>query len=217
MILNVYKEKNWTSFDVVAKVRSMLGKKTKVGHAGTLDPLAEGVLIVLTDNDTKKQNNFMSMDKEYLAEISFGASSTTFDLEGEITYLNIPEDMDILSEFKGIMKKYLGEIDQTVPYYSAVKVKGKKLYELARKNKPVDKLPKKKVKINSIEILDFYTKDNLPTVKLLINCSKGTYIRSLANDIGEDLGVGGILVNLVRTKVGIYTAEESVKISELKF
>lgn len=222
MILNVYKEKNWTSFDVVAKIRGILrsvredGKKVKVGHAGTLDPLATGVLIVLTDGDTKKQDDFLNKDKTYVAEISFGAESETYDLEAELKFNKIPKDLDIKTKLKGLLPKYTGSIDQQVPKYSAVKVSGERLYKQARKNKPISKLPVKKVKINEIKLLDYYIKNDLPTVTLEINCSKGTYIRSLAHDLGNDLGIGGVLIALLRTKVGDYILEDSRSITEIQ-
>ena len=230
MILNIYKEKDWTSFDVVAKVRWMLNaslnpnvpnklrRKRKVGHAGTLDPLAEGVLIVLTDQDTKKQDELMATDKEYECEISFGAISATYDLEAELEMQTIPKDLDIKTELEKLLPNYIGEIDQTVPYYSAVKVDGRALYKRARSGKEVDPspLPTKKVTIHDIKMLDFYEKRDLPTARLKVVCSKGTYIRSLANDLGKDLGIGGVLVDLVRTRVGDFKVEDSVKIKDLK-
>jgi len=216
--LNVYKEKDWTSFDVVAKIRGLLGgRKRKVGHAGTLDPLAEGVLIILTDGDTKKQQDFMRLEKEYVCEISFGAASPTYDLEGPLSYKDIPRDLDIERELEILLPKYIGEIEQRVPPYSAVKVQGKPLYKKARAGQLVEgELPFKKVTIFNIEKLGYYQKNNLPTVNLKISCSKGTYIRSLAHDLGEDLGVGGVLVSLVRTKIGDYTVEAAKKVTELE-
>lgn len=221
MVINIYKEKDWTSFDVVAKVRGILKKKSgckvKVGHAGTLDPLAEGVLLILTDEDTKRQPEFMAMEKEYECEISFGAISPTYDLEGELTYFDIPEDLDVEKELEKLFPKYTGDIEQKVPPYSAVKVGGKPLYKKARQGKiSTDQLPRKKITIRNIEKLDFYLKNKLPTVKLHINCGKGTYIRSLAHDLGEELGIGGVLIELTRTKVGKYTSREAIKISALE-
>jgi len=217
--LNVYKEKDWTSFDVVAKIRGLLGggRKRKVGHAGTLDPLAEGVLIILTDEDTKKQQEFMELEKEYVCEISFGATSPTYDLEGPLSYKDIPRDLDIEKELETLLSKYMGELEQRVPPYSAVKVQGKPLYKKAREGQLVEsELPFKKVTVYNIEKLGFYQKDNLPTINLKINCSRGTYIRSLAHDLGEDLGVGGVLSSLVRTRVGDYTVETAKKVNELE-
>jgi len=217
--LNVYKEKGWTSFDVVAKIRGLLGggRKRKVGHAGTLDPLAEGVLIVLTDEDTKKQQGFMELEKEYMCEISFGVTSPTYDLERELTYCSVPKDLDVEKELDNILPRYLGEIQQRVPPYSAVKVQGKPLYKKARAGKvTTDQLPLKKITIYNLQKDGFYQKNNLPTVKLKINCSKGTYIRSLAHDLGKDLGVGGILVSLIRAKIGDFHVEDAEKIPDLE-
>lgn len=220
MVLNIFKEKGWTSFDVVAKVKSILKKKNsrvKVGHAGTLDPLAKGVLIVLTDEDTKRQSEFMRLKKEYVAEISFGVTSPTYDLEGELTYHTISDKTGLKTKLERALIKYQGEIKQRVPPYSAVKKDGKRLYKEARKGRIEEKdLPVRKVSINNLELIDFYEKDNLPTANLKITCGKGTYIRSLAHDLGEDLETGAVLVNLVRTKVGSYKAEDSIRTSELE-
>lgn len=219
MILNIYKERDWTSFDIVAKVRGIL-KTKKVGHAGTLDPLAEGVLIVLTDKDTKKQSEFMEMRKEYKAVIAFGATSLTYDLEGDLAFNNLPDDFSLETQLEKILPDFIGRIQQTVPAFSAVKVKGQPLYKSARKGKvDLDNLPTKEVTIYSLAIQS-YSKQKieghlLPTVEIVCECSKGTYIRSLAHDLGKRLGVGAVLAHLIRTKVGNYTAEDSKKISEL--
>ena len=219
MILNVYKEKNWTSFDVVAKVRSMLGGKRKVGHAGTLDPLAEGVLIVLTDEDTKKQKEFMNMEKVYVAKIAFGITTPMYDLE---VLPDVSEMQISLKEVNKILEKmlpkYIGEITQKVPAYSAVKVKGKTLYKEARKGRLSDiKLPVKRITIYKIEVLGGVTEEietkeeklKFPVVKMKVRCSSGSYIRSLAHDLGEELGCGAVLVSLLRTKVGDFVVGKS--------
>jgi len=212
MILNIFKEKNWTSFDVVAKVRGILGEK-KVGHAGTLDPLAEGVLIVLTGKDTKKQSEFMGMEKEYVAEFGLGLDSKTYDLEV------LPHTVDSNINFEEKLKKYVGRIKQKVPPYSALKVKGKTLYKEARKgNIDETKLPVKEITIHRIDILDKYEVELetdlgfkvVSIVKAKIVCSSGTYIRSLAHDLDS------VLVSLVRTRIGDYKVEDSVRVSELK-
>lgn len=225
MILNVYKEKGWTSFDVVAKVRSMLGRKRKVGHTGTLDPLAEGVLIVLTDEDTKRQDEFMTMEKEYVAKIAFGITTPTYDLE---VLPNVSEMQISLKEVKEILEKilpkYIGEITQKVPAYSAVKVKGKTLYKEARKGKLGDiKLPVKRITIHEVEVLgsgeeEIETvggKRKFPVIKMKVRCSSGSYIRSLAHDLGEELGCGAVLVSLLRTRVGDFVVGKSRKVSDL--
>jgi tRNA pseudouridine55 synthase len=224
MILNIYKPKDWTSFDVVAKLRGILGTK-KIGHAGTLDPLAEGVLLILTDQDTKKQQELMSEDKEYLATIAFGAESETYDLEK--TPKLIKDNLDtkeIEFELLKILPNYIGEIDQQVPAYSAVKVKGKPLYKQARQgNFAATDLPTKKVTIYGIEIEDTSSEELetpsgaawLPTITLTITCGCGTYIRSLAHDLGKDLKTGAILTNLIRTRVGDYKVEDAKTLESL--
>jgi tRNA pseudouridine55 synthase len=227
MILNVYKEKGWTSFDVVAKIRGMLGKKRKVGHAGTLDPLAEGVLIVLTDEDTKKQNEFMNLKKEYEAKIAFGITTPTYDLEVLPNVSDKQLGLENIRELlKDLLPKYIGEIDQKVPSFSAVKVEGKRLYKQARSGDiDEDKLPVKRVTIYDIRILNYgnesiETKDGIkefPIITIKVECSSGTYIRSLAHDLGKDLGIEGVLSNLVRTGIGDFKITESKKITELKF
>ncbi|MFC1625109.1 tRNA pseudouridine(55) synthase TruB [Patescibacteria group bacterium] len=212
MILNIFKEKNWTSFDVVAKVRGILGEK-KVGHAGTLDPLAEGVLIVLTGKDTKRQSEYMSMEKEYIAEFGLGLDSDTYDLEV------LPGVIDTGIDFEKEIEKYVGKIKQKVPPYSAVKVKGKRLYKEARKgNIDESALPVKEITIHSINILGSYKKDTettsgikkIPVFKVKIVCGSGTYIRSLAHNLDS------VLISLVRTRVGEFKIEDSVKVSDLK-
>ncbi len=225
MVFNVYKEKGWTSFDVVAKVRSILGRKRKVGHAGTLDPLAEGVLIVLTDEDTKRQDEFMTMEKEYIAKIAFGITTPMYDLE---VLPNVSETQVSLKEVKKILEKilpkYIGEIAQKVPAYSAVKVKGKTLYKEARKGKLSDiKLPVKRITIYEIEVLgsgeeEIETKEEkrkFPVIKMKVRCSSGSYIRSLAHDLGEELGCGAVLISLLRTRVGAFIVGTPRKVSDL--
>lgn len=224
MILSVYKEKGWTSFDVVAKIRGMLGKNRKVGHAGTLDPLAEGVLVVLTDEDTKKQRDFMNMEKEYVAKIAFGITTPMYDLE---VLPNVSEMQISLKEVNKILEKilpkYIGEIEQKVPTYSAVKVKGKTLYKEARKGKLSDiKLPVKRITIYEIEVLgsgmeEIVTKDGkrkFPVIEMKVRCSSGSYIRSLAHDLGEELSCGAVLVSLLRTRVGDFVVGKSRKVSD---
>jgi tRNA pseudouridine55 synthase len=227
MILNVYKEKNWTSFDVVAKVRVMLGKKRKVGHAGTLDPLAKGVLVVLTDEDTKKQDKFMKLKKEYIADISFGITTPTYDLEilPEVNKTQISLE-DLKEKIPAILKHFEGEIDQKVPPYSAAKVGGKTLYKEARKGKiNIEELPVKRITIHKTDILEIRNEESdtiegkkeFPAIKISVSCSSGTYIRSLAHDLGEKIGCGAVMINLLRTGVGDYRVEDSKKITELSF
>lgn len=228
MILNINKPKNWTSFDVVAKVRSDLRvnrgiKNIKVGHAGTLDPLAEGVLLVLTDKDTKKQSEFMQLPKEYLAKVAFGASSASYDLETPLNFAPEAPSLEKLREqLPAALKIFIGEIEQTVPPYSAVKVNGKRLYREARKRELAkSELPVKRITIYSIEMISIVEEKIsdyeilLPVLTCLVTCSSGTYIRSLAHDLGEQLDTTGVLVALTRTKVGDYTLEDSIPIAEV--
>jgi tRNA pseudouridine55 synthase len=233
MILNINKPKDWTSFDAVAKIRGILRsrrgvRKIKIGHAGTLDPLATGVLIVLTDKDTKRQPEFMQMKKEYVAKIAFGATSKTYDLEGRLVLandytINSQTLAELTAKLDVILPKYIGEIAQTVPPYSAVKVNGKRLYKQARADKVApEALPVKKVHIYGIDVLSFevtkFTQSDLtcslPALTCKISCGKGTYIRSLAHDLGKELGVGGVLIDLVRTKVGVYAIETAQELSQ---
>lgn len=226
MILNVYKEKGWTSFDVVAKVRRLLGKERKVGHTGTLDPLAEGVLVVLTDEDTRRQNEFMNLRKEYKAVIAFGLATPSYDLEFLPVVSNEQLSLDeVLRLLKDTLPKYIGELNQVVPSYSAVKVNGKRLYKEARKGNINKKdLPVKRVSIYDLHILNSSNEKiktnegiiNFPAVTIKIVCSSGTYVRSLANDLGEELKVKAVLVSLIRTKVGNFNVSDSKKITELK-
>lgn len=218
VILNVYKEINWTSHDVVAKLRSVLGTK-KIGHAGTLDPLAEGVLIVLTDKDTKSQEKYMGMEKEYLAEIAFGAKSPTYDLEGDLSIGKRREKSAILkAKLESVLFKYGGKFEQKVSPFSAVKVGGEKLYEKARKGE-IRKLPAREVEVKEIKLELFEEKEIqgnfLPVATLKIVCSKGFYVRSLAHDLGEELKVGGVLTKLIRTRVGDYRVEDAKRINEI--
>ena len=207
MILNIYKQKGWTSFDVVAKLKGILGTK-KIGHAGTLDPLAEGVLIILTHKDTKKQNEHMHTKKEYIADIALGLDSDSYDLETLLRESIVPTDVEDLP-------KYIGFIIQTVPPYSAIKVSGRRLYKSARSgNINKESLPSREVEIFELEKLEEYKKNfgkfkNITVIKLKIVCSSGFYVRSFAHDIG------GVLVSLIRTKVGNFDAKDAVIIDNV--
>ncbi len=216
MILNIYKPKGLTSFDVVAKVRKGLNIK-KVGHAGTLDPLAEGVLIVLTDKDTKKQDELMGQEKEYIADIAFGATTPSYDLETKLEYSDGQIELDELKErLQEILPTFIGKIKQKVPAYSAVKVKGKRLYKDARAGK-VDKkiLPVREVYIRDINIQEVFFNNelNLPSAKIKITTGSGFYVRSFAHDLGEIVSTGAVLTGLLRSRVGSFTSEESKDIS----
>jgi len=221
MILNVYKPKNWTSFDVVAKIRGVL-KVKKAGHAGTLDPLAEGVLIVLTGEDTKRQAEFMKLEKEYVAKIAFGAESPTYDLEVAPTLVAKTLPVEVYKKLEEILSDFVGEIDQVVPSYSAKKIEGKEMYKMARKGAEVP-VVKKRVAIKSIEIVEngICTIETnaglmeLPCSTMKIRCSSGTYVRSLAHELGRKIGTGGVLVSLLRSAVGDCRVENSIKIEDL--
>jgi tRNA pseudouridine55 synthase len=224
VILNIYKEKNWTSFDVVAKIRVGLGKKRKVGHAGTLDPLAEGVLIVLTDEDTKKQSEFMSLEKEYMTKIAFGVTTPMYDMEvlPDVSKIQLSLE-EVRGKLKEILSKYIGEIDQKVPGYSAVKVGGKTLYKEARKGRISEVIiPVKRIKIHDIRVLGSkvegvqttHGKLDFPVIELRVRCSSGTYIRSLAHDLGVEIGCGAVMTKLVRTRIGDFVIEESMTVSD---
>jgi tRNA pseudouridine55 synthase len=225
MIINVYKPRGWTSNDVVQKIKHSCGLK-KVGHAGTLDPLAEGVLVVLTDADTKRQSEFMALRKEYLVKAVFGYSSDSYDL-GTTVYVSGKGLADTLTReaLSTKLVNYIGKIHQQVPAYSAVHIDGQRLYKLARGDlSPADlPLPYKEVEIFDINVCSFKNneqlnypelngneKDVFTTAELLVKCGKGTYIRSLVRDIGKDLVCGAVVVSLLRTCVGQYTSRDSV-------
>lgn len=200
-VLYFDKPLTWTSFNLVSRVRYHLSrklgvKKLKVGHAGTLDPLATGVMIVCTGKATKRIEEFQYHTKEYVATIQLGATTPSYDLEKEIdaTYPteHITEEMVVET-----LKKFVGEIWQVPPAFSACKVDGTRAYDLARKGKEVELKPKLLV-IDEIELLEC----NLPEIKVRVVCSKGTYIRALARDIGEALNSGAHLTGLIRTRIG---------------
>lgn len=205
IVLN--KEKGCTSFDLVNRIGKLFGIK-KVGHTGTLDPLAEGVLIVCIGKATKIVELLTAEDKEYIAGVKLGIKTDTYDIEGTVLENKIiPDNINIKEVVESYKKTYL----QEVPIYSAVKVNGKKLYEYARSNKKVE-LPKKEVTIKEIELLE--EKDNLFVFKTLV--TKGCYIRSLINDIGNDLGCGATMTSLIRTKQGAVNIESAFSISDIE-
>lgn len=203
--LNVYKPVGMTSHDVVAVLRQIT-KIKQIGHTGTLDPFAEGVLPICIGKATRLIE-YLQDDKEYLATVQFGASTNTFDLDGEKTSVSAQKvtKEDIIEG----LKSFEGEISQLPPIFSAIKVKGKKLYEYARKGEEVEIQPRKVV-IENIELKSF--DENLQQAQILIKCSKGTYIRSIANDLGQNLGCGGYLIKLVRTQAGAFRVENSVQL-----
>lgn len=206
-ILLVDKPAGWTSFDVVAKVRGQIraeyrarGEKPtkrqqKVGHAGTLDPFATGLLIILLGDATKKAGEFLKLDKVYEATIYLGATSTTGDPEGELT--PVSDRQPTKDEVQAAVRQFVGEIQQRPPAYSAIKIDGQRAYKLARKGKEVE-MPLRTVMIHSLEILDY----TYPELKIRTHVGSGTYIRTLAKDIGAALGTGAYCRQLRRTRVG---------------
>lgn len=206
--LNVYKPVGMTSHDVVSKLRKLTNIK-QIGHTGTLDPFAEGVLPVCIGKATRLIE-YLDDDKEYLASVQFGTSTTTYDIEGEVTFTS---DKKITAEnIKNSLKDFEGEILQYPPIYSAIKVKGKKLYEYARSGQEV-KIDLRKVTIENIELKSF--DEEHQQAEILIKCSKGTYIRSIAHDLGQKLECGAHLIKLVRTQAGKFKVENSVKLEEI--
>lgn len=208
-IINVYKEKGFTSHDVVAKLRGIAGQR-KMGHTGTLDPDAEGVLPVCLGRATKVCELLTDKDKTYRAVLLLGKTTDTEDTTGEVLTETSTDHLTEEQVREAIMS-FVGEIEQIPPMYSAVKIEGKKLYELAREGKTVER-KSRKVCIHSIEI----TEMDLPRIEIEVRCSKGTYIRTLCSDIGAKLGVGGCMDSLLRTKVSIFELANSKKLSELQ-
>ena len=206
-IINVYKEKGFTSFDVVAKLRGILRTK-KIGHTGTLDPDAEGVLPVCIGRATKVCDILTDKDKVYEAVMLLGVETDTQDTSGAVLSEKQVEVSE--EEVKKAILSFVGDYAQVPPMYSALKVNGKKLYELAREGKSVERKARN-VQIFSIEILEV----NLPRVRMSVHCSKGTYIRTLCHDIGTMLGCGGCMENLLRTKVGVFELKDTLKLSEI--
>ena len=207
-VLLIDKPLQWTSFDVIRKIRNTI-KIKKVGHAGTLDPLATGLLIVCTGKFTKKINEYMAQEKEYAGTITLGAVTPTYDLESEpVNFMSLDEiSEDLIRE---TTKQFTGGILQTPPIHSAIKQKGKPVYLLASKGIDVILEPRK-ITISAFNII----KINLPVVEFKIVCSTGTYIRSLANDFGRILGTGAYLSSLRRTRIGNFLAETAL--SPLQF
>ena len=206
-VIVINKEKGLTSFDLVNKISKLFGLK-KVGHTGTLDPLAEGVLIVCIGQATKIVELLTAEDKEYIAGVKLGIKTDTYDIEG-----NVLEEKEMLEniDIREVLNRYKKTYLQEVPIYSAVKVKGKKLYEYARNNKKVE-LPKKEVTIKEIELLN----ENNDTFTFKTLVTKGCYIRSLINDIGNDIGCGAIMTSLTRTKQGKITIDEAYSIDDIE-
>lgn len=202
-VLLIDKPKTWSSFDVVKKVRNMTRVK-KVGHAGTLDPLATGLLIICTGKKTKQIDSYQGLEKQYEGQILLGKTTPSCDLETEfenekdISHIN-------LEDLNSAIIRFLGTVKQTPPIFSAVKIEGKRAYELAREGKSPE------VKERQVFIREFLlTKIELPYIHFSVTCSKGTYIRSLARDFGEAVGVGGCLTELRRTRIGSFHVKDAI-------
>ena len=209
MIINIYKPVGWTSFDVVKKIKGIT-KEKKVGHGGTLDPFAEGVLIIGTGKDTKKLTNISSDYKSYIATLTLGEETNTMDVEGITVDKSAVPKLSI-KIINNVLSDFLGEQKQIPPMFSAKKIGGKKLYELARKNIEIKREPKD-IDIKEIKLINFI--DNKITFH--VTSSKGTYIRVLGSDIAKALGTVGHLTKLVRKSVGNYFVEESLQLEEFE-
>ena len=206
--LNIYKPKGLTSHDVVARLRKIT-KVRQIGHTGTLDPFATGVLPICIGKATRLIE-YLDDDKEYLATVQFGKNTATYDLEGEIT---ATFDKKVTEEdVKNALKDFEGEISQIPPIYSAIKVNGKKLYDYARQGQDIEIKPRK-VTISKIELKEFDKTSQ--SAKITVACSKGTYIRSIAYDLGAKLGCGGYLTALERTKAGKFQVNSAIKLEDL--
>jgi len=208
-LLNVNKPPGCTSFSIVARVRRLSGER-RVGHAGTLDPAASGVLPICLGQATRVAEYLLECPKEYVAGIELGTSTDTYDGEGRVTGRGSPQNIS-LSSVEDALRPFEGSIYQVPPAFSAVKVRGRKSYDLARAGIQVDLQPRR-VRIDSIEVMSF----DLPYLRLRISCSKGTYIRSLANDLGEGLGCHAYLKDLVRTSYGPFKIDAAVTPDQLQ-
>ncbi len=209
-VININKPLGITSHDVVYRLRRILSVK-KIGHTGTLDPDASGVLPMCIGRATKTADMLTAKDKQYIAEVTLGSRTDTLDKTG--TVLETAE-VDVCEEgIKSVIKKFIGDIEQIPPMYSAIKVNGKKLYELARKGEEIERKPRR-VRIDNIEVFDI----NLPEKKLsiLVDCSKGTYIRTLCDDIGKELGCFAHMSGLIRTKSGRFDISESYTLEQVE-
>lgn len=207
-IINIYKEKGYTSHDVVGKLRGIL-KQKKIGHTGTLDPDAIGVLPVCLGSGTKLCNLLTDKNKTYEAVLKLGVVTDTQDMTGEI--LKEQKVTASIEEIKKVVLSFIGEYNQIPPMFSAIKVNGKKLYELAREGIEIERKART-ITIHDIDIIDM----NNDEVRMVVSCQKGTYIRTLCHDIGEKLGCGGCMKSLIRTKSGEFTIEDSLKLSQVQ-
>ena len=214
-VLLINKPLHWTSFQLVNKLRWLIKrklgiKKIKVGHSGTLDPLASGLMIICTGKKTKEISQHQAAEKEYIATLKLGATTPSYDGETEETYFyptkHISKELII-----SVCNRFIGEIEQLPPIFSAIKLKGKKLYESARKGNKVEIKPRI-IRINELEIISM----DLPYIKLRVLCSKGTYIRSLAHDLGKAMNTGAWLCELQRTKIGSETIKNAININDFQ-
>ncbi|MCK5168689.1 MAG: tRNA pseudouridine(55) synthase TruB [Bacteroidales bacterium] len=221
VIIPINKPYEWTSFDVVKKIKNQIVKKLKqtldirfknfkVGHAGTLDPLAEGLVLICTGKATKKVSQLMADEKEYIATIELGKTTPSYDLETDYNH-TFPTDHINEDLVNNVLKSFIGEQDQIPPVYSAKNINGKRAYDYARKGEEVE-LKANRITIYEVELLNY----EMPSITIKIVCSKGTYIRSLAYDIGKKLNSGGHLVKLIRTRIGSYELDSSLTIEELE-
>lgn len=211
-VINVYKEPGYTSHDVVARLRGIL-KQKKIGHMGTLDPNAVGVLPVCLGKATKLCDILSEKDKTYSATLLLGTETNTQDTTGEIVCQASDEELEKLEEEKvfEVIKSYIGDYEQIPPMFSAIKIQGQKLYSLARKGEVIER-PSRKCNILNITV----TKIELPRVDMHVTCSKGTYIRTLCHDIGKDLGVGGCMEKLIRTNVERFDVKDSISLAKIE-
>lgn len=205
-LLVVNKPKGITSFDVIRKLRQITGER-KIGHTGTLDPMATGVMIMLFGAATKQAGNYSKLGKSYTAEMTLGATSSTGDAEGELTAVSGNQPTE--EQVKAVLGQFVGSITQTPPIYSAIKINGQEAYKRARRGESVE-MPSRQVTINSLELIDY----DYPIIKLEADVSSGTYIRTLAEDIGSKLGTGAYLSGLVRTRVGDYSLDDAVTLGD---
>lgn len=209
-IIVIDKQKDWTSFDVVAKMRRICGEK-KIGHTGTLDPMATGVLPILIGNATKAQSLLPESDKEYEVSFSFGITTDTLDITGKI--LSKTESNVKLEELEAVLPKFRGDIMQLPPMYSAVSKDGVRLYELARKGLDVERTPRP-ITVYTLDLLNF--NEQLQSAEFFVKCSKGTYIRSIGDDIGKALGCGAVMTSLRRVAACGYTLDDSITLDKAK-
>lgn len=207
--LNVYKPKGMTSHDVVAVLRRITGIK-QIGHTGTLDPFAEGVLPICIGKATRLIE-YLNDDKAYIGTVQLGSSTDTYDIEGH--GVNVSDKVVSLQDIEDTLRYFRGDIEQLPPIYSAIKVKGKKLYEYARKGEEV-KIEPRGVNVSKLDVLNYDAESK--QLELYIACSKGTYIRSIANDLGEKLGTYGHLIKLIRVQAGDFVVNNAVKLEDLK-